>query len=343
MDKLFLLLQKKIMGNTLQNYLVFLTVFFGSMLLIRIFRRVIVRHIRSLAVKVDDYILDLFQKTVVPLAYYGAFYFAVNNLILSANISRVVNGLGVIILTIQSIRLGLALSFYFIRQSWFRRVDERKVRSVFVVIRIVAWGLGVVFVLANLGFNVSAVLAGLGIGGIAVALAAQTILGDLFNYFVIFFDKPFEEGDFIVIGEQMGEIERIGIKTTRLRSIGGEQLILSNTDLTSSRIRNFKRMERRRVMFKVGLSYNTAPVKLRKIPEMIKGIIRDIEGAVFERAHFQGFGDFSLNIEVVYYVMGSDYNKYMDIQEKINLGIKEGFEKEAIELASSAQTVYLNK
>ena len=135
------------------------------------------------------------------------------------------------------------------------------------------------------------------IGGVTIALAAQAILGDLFSYFVIFFDKPFEIGDFIIVGDKMGTIEYVGIKTTRIRALGGEQLIMANTDLTNSRVQNYKRMERRRVVFSIGVVYETPVEKLRKIPAIVKEIILSEEQTEFDRAHFSSFGDFSLNFE----------------------------------------------
>ena len=200
-----------------------------------------------------------------------------------------------------------------------------------------------VFVLDNLGVKISAVVASLGIGGIAVALAAQTILGDLFSYFLILFDKPFEIGDFIIVGDKMGVVEYIGIKTTRIRALGGEQLIISNTDLTNSRVHNFKKMERRRVVFKLGVTYQTSAHNLKMIPQLIKGIIDKQVDATFDRGHFANYGDFSLNYEFVYYVTGPDHTKYMDIQQAINLSIFEAFATEKIEFAYPTQTLIVNR
>jgi len=187
------------------------------------------------------------------------------------------------------------------------------------------------------------VVAGLGIGGVAVALAAQAVLGDLFGYFVIFFDKPFEIGDFIIVGDKMGAVEQIGIKTTRLRAIGGEQLVFSNKDLTDSRVHNFKKMERRRVVFKLGVIYQTPSEKLKAIPQIVKSIIEKQNDATFDRGHFATYGDFSLDFEFVYYVTGADYTKYMDIQQAINMAIFETFEREKIEFAYPSQTLFVNK
>lgn len=214
-------------------------------------------------------------------------------------------------------------------------------RAVLFVGRWLLWSLILVLLLENAGVDLSALLAGLGIGGIAVALAVQNILGDLFCFAAIVFDKPFEQGDFLVVGEQRGTVEKIGIRTTRVRSLDGEQLVFANNDLVSSRIRNFKRMQERRVVFQLGVIYETAPEKLRRIPQLIASIINEIPGTRFDRAHFAGFGDFSLNFEIVYYVLDSDYNRYMDIQQTINLALCERLALDGIEFAYPSQTVFV--
>lgn len=211
------------------------------------------------------------------------------------------------------------------------------------IIKTILWGTGIFFLLDNLGFKISSIIAGLGIGGIAVALAVQNIFSDLFSYLAILLDKPFEIGDFIIINDYMGTIEHIGIKTTRIRSLSGEQIVFSNSDLTGSRVRNYKRMNQRRVVFTVGVTYDTTQEQLKQIPGIIEKAIKSIDKTRFDRAHFASFGDFSLNIETVYYVLDRDYNIYMDIQQKINLEIMAEFEKLGIEFAFPTQTIYLNK
>jgi small-conductance mechanosensitive channel len=211
------------------------------------------------------------------------------------------------------------------------------------IIRLAVWGLAAVLLLDNYGVKISALVAGLGIGGLAVAFAAQKVLGDLFSYFSIFFDRPFEIGDFIVVGEFTGTVEHIGIKSTRVRSLSGEQLIFANNDLTNSRLRNYKRMTNRRAVFRIGVTYGTPAAKVREIPAMIEKIIRDLPGAIFDRAHFAAYGDYALQFEIVYYVEGGDYLKYMEIQQQINLSIMEAFSREKIEFAYPTQTVYVNK
>lgn len=209
--------------------------------------------------------------------------------------------------------------------------------------RIIIWSVVLLLVLDNIGVNITTLIAGLGVGGIAVALALQTVLGDLFASLSIVLDKPFEVGDFLIVGELLGTVEYVGLKTTRLRSLSGEQLVLSNSDLLNSRIRNFGRMYERRVLFKIGVTYQTTREQLRQIPIIIRDAVERQNKTRFDRSHFFAYGDFSLNFESVYYVEGPDYNEYMDIQQAINLYIHEQFEKAGIEFAYPTQTVHLNQ
>lgn len=195
-------------------------------------------------------------------------------------------------------------------------------------------------VLDNAGVNVTALVAGLGIGGLAVALAAQKILGDLFGAVSIVLDKPFVVGDFIVVGTQMGTVETIGMKTTRLRALSGEQLVFPNADLLASRIQNFQRMQERRVVFGFGLTYDTPADGIRRTDEIVKRAIEKQGRTRFDRCHFKAFGASSLDFECVYYVLTSDFNAYMDIQQAVNLEVLEALKAEGIQFAFPTQTVY---
>ncbi len=207
--------------------------------------------------------------------------------------------------------------------------------------KLILWSVLLLLALHNMGINVTAMIASLGIGGIAVALAVQNILGDLFASMAIILDKPFIVGDFIIVGDLMGTVERIGLKTSRIRSLSGEQIVFSNNDLLSSRVRNFKRMWERRVVFSIGVTYQTPAEKLEAIPGIIRGIIEGQETARFDRAHFSSYGDFALVFEMVYFVKDPDYGVYMDTQQAINLAIFRRFEEEGIEFAYPTQTLFL--
>ncbi|MGE0364687.1 MAG: mechanosensitive ion channel family protein [Phycisphaerales bacterium] len=209
--------------------------------------------------------------------------------------------------------------------------------------RLVILAIAVLLALQNLGIDVTALVAGLGIGGIAIALAVQNILGDLFSSLSIVLDKPFVVGDFIIVGESAGTVEHIGLKSTRVRSLWGEQLVFRNTDLLASRIRNFKRMQERRIVVTIGVTYQTPVATLRALPGEIKSIIEKQKSVRFDRAHFKSFGNFSLDFEYVYWVLSAEYNQYMDIQQGINLDLAARFEELKVEFAYPTQTVFIEK
>lgn len=344
-------LNQTLWGNTAERYLIAVGIFIVGIVLIKIFKTIVLYRLKKWADKtettLDDFLIKGVEKSIVPLLYYGIFYVAVTSLILNPQFQKILQIVSLVILTFFIVRfVSSTIMFtltYFIKKQ--ERGDEkaRQLRGMTVLINVFVWVIGIVFLMDNLGFNISAVVAGLGIGGIAIALAAQAILGDLFSYFVIFFDRPFEVGDFIIVGDKVGAVEYTGIKTTRIRALSGEQLVFSNTDLTNSRIHNYKKMERRRVVFKLGVIYQTTAEQLESIPKIVREIIESQQDVTFDRGHFATYGDFSLNFEFVYYVTGADYNKYMDIQQSINMKIYRTFEEKGIEFAYPTQTVFVNK
>ncbi|WP_244100100.1 mechanosensitive ion channel family protein [Burkholderia anthina] len=203
------------------------------------------------------------------------------------------------------------------------------------------WSVLLLAILANMGVNITAFVASLGVGGVAVALAVQSILSDLFASLAIGLDKPFEIGDFIVFGDVAGSIEHIGLKTTRIRSLSGEQIVCSNTELLKHTIHNYKRMAERRIQFSFGVTYDATPDTLRKVPEIVKSAVESAGETRFDRAHFKGFGESDLTFEVVYYVMDPSYNVYMDIQQEINLDLMHGLSRVGLELAFPTRTVHI--
>ena len=210
-------------------------------------------------------------------------------------------------------------------------------------IKWIIWALGGLMILSNLGVDITALIAGLGIGGVAIALALQNILSDLFASFSIYFDKPFEVGDFIIVGSEMGTVEKIGIKTTRLRALQGEEIVISNAELTTARIQNFKKMRERRVVVQLGVLYETPHELLKEIPGLIKEAFSGVENVRFDRANLASYGDFSINFELVYYVLSGDYNEYMNINERALLDIKAAFDAKGVTFAYPTQTLYINK
>ena len=209
------------------------------------------------------------------------------------------------------------------------------------IIYLLIWSTILLLCLDNIGFNVTSIVAGLGIGGIAIGLAVQNILGDLLSSLSILFDKPFVKGDFIIVGDYLGTIERIGLKTTRVRSLSGELIVFPNKHLVESQIRNYQQMQERRIVFQIGVIYETSADQLAKIPQIIKEIIESTALARFDRSHFAKYGDFSLDFETVYYVLSSDYGQYMDVQQLINIKLFKAFEEEGIVFAYPTQQLYL--
>ncbi len=226
-----------------------------------------------------------------------------------------------------------------------RATDRSAVANAMSVVRILinvgVWSVVALVLLANLGIDITALVAGLGIGGIAIGLAAQTIFADLFASLSIILDRPFVRGDFIIFGEHMGTIERIGIKTTRIRSLSGEQIVVSNANLLQATIRNYQLLRERRVLFSLGVVYRTPVDQVEEIPQIIRAAIAGSDKTRFDRCHFKAFGDSSLNFETVYYVLDADYNVFMDVQHGINLAIMREFEARKIDFAFPTRTVVL--
>jgi small-conductance mechanosensitive channel len=343
------LLDQRILGNSTEDYLASVLLLLAGLAITALVRRVLFGRLRAWAARTpqlhDDDAVAVAHRAFTPMAYFGVFYLAMRNLALSQAVRRALDLAGIAVLTIVVTRLAaaalvLALEAYGARKG--RGTGrERAFRGFATLARVAIWGLGLLFLLDNLGLKVSTVVAGLGIGGVAVALALQAVLGDVFSYFTIMLDRPFEIGDFIIVGDHMGVFEHLGIKSTRISSLGGEQIVISNKDLTDSRVRNFKRMERRRVVFHVGVTYETSSARLRELPSLLADIVRSVPETTFDRAHFAAYGDSSLMFEVVYYVAGNDYNRYMDVQQQINLAIYDELAKRRIDLAYPTQTLYV--
>lgn len=343
-------LQTVLLGNTVQAWLTAL----GGTLVIFVVVRFLVRfaHKRVTAIaartmtRVDDIIGALLGKTQTAFLLLVAVFFASLPLTLPAQGQALLTSIAVIALLVQagiwaSTVLTLALQRYAELQLAEDTAALTTMNAVSFVGRLILWSIVLLLALDNVGIDITALVTGLGIGGIAVALAVQNILGDLFASLTIVLDKPFVLKDFLIVGDFLGSVEHIGLKTTRLRSLSGEQLVFSNADLLGSRIRNYGRMFERRVVFTLGVVYQTPRSKIEAIPGIIRAAIESQERTRFDRAHFKAFGPYSLDFEAVYYVLVPDYTAYMDIQQAINLFIHERFEAEGIEFAYPSQTLYV--
>ncbi|RYF85940.1 MAG: mechanosensitive ion channel family protein, partial [Chitinophagaceae bacterium] len=319
--------------------------------IIRILRRVVIVRVSKWISKTDttydDILLSVIQKYVLPYAYLLINYQIIQELYLRPKLQKILAVAMAVITTYFAIRL-INHAIQLAVNGFMRRRNEsaeriRQLTGVLTVVKALTWMIGFIALLGNLGYDVRTFIAGLGVGGIAIALAAQTVLVDLFSYFVIFFDKPFEIGDYVTTPTASGVVEQIGIKTTRLRSLDGEQLVMSNTDLTKSTIRNYKRLEKRRAVFSLQLAYTTKPDLLKQIPTMLKDIVTSHELTSFDRAHLSGLGSSSINFEVVYIVDSPEFGKFMDTQQSVLLKIMESFRERGIEFAYPTQTIFVKR
>ena len=342
------------LGNvSVRQIAIAFAVFVALLIVFKIFRSVVLKNIHKLAVKTkndfDDILVEAIKK--IPRSFYWitALFVGFQFVRLSSPIvNKVMNGIFIVFIIYRIIIFFQQLLDYGLKKVWARdesqaEENQTAIHGVKIMVKIILWSAGLLLALSNLGFEITTLVASLGVGGIAVAFALQNILSDLFSSFAIYFDQPFKLGDYIKIGKDCGTVKKIGLKTTRIQTLQGDELVISNAELTSARIRNYKKMRKRQVFFSLGVVYSTNSKSLREIPQIIEKIISKVETAEFERCHFREFGDFSLNFETAYYVKTREYPKYLETQQSINLGIKEAFEKEKIEMAFPTQTIQLQK
>lgn len=333
-------------GDVISAVILFLVAYFGLYLL----RIAVLSRLSGLFKKtktdIDDRLFDAVSSIRPSFYLFVAFFVGLQVITFEGIFGKIIDGVMIAVLSVQTVLVSQHLVDYFIH----KRVEKSKngdgafVSSAMMQFsRFALWVVAVLFVLSNLGVNITSLIAGLGIGGIAVALAAQNLLSDLLSYFSIYFDKPFKTGEFIIIGQQMGTVERVGIMTTRVRSLFGEEIVVPNKELVNIRIQNYGRMYERRVVFTFGVEYGTSVEQLKKINEVAKETIVSIEKTRFDRSHFVRFGDSSLDFEVVYYLTDPDYNLYMDVQQRVLFALKQKVEEMGVSFAFPTRTVRVVK
>lgn len=345
------ILAMNFLGNTIQDYVIAFAIFIGLWIGFLVFKSVILCRIKKWSkrtkTQLDDELVSIIDDLPGFAYFYLSFYIALYFLNVNSLFGNIATAILIILLIFWSTK-AISQLIELVLKKFTKEKSEHQEKSnayyaINLVAKIILWSTGFLLVLSNLGVNISSLVASLGIGGIAIALAVQNILSDMFSSFSIYFDKPFEIGDYIVVGDQSGTVKKIGIKTTRVQALQGEEVVFSNRELTSSMVRNFKKMKKRRIAFFFGVEYGTSNEKLEKIPQLSKKIIEQIELAEFDRAHFKEFGDSSLKYEVVYFINSREYNDYMYTQQTINLELKKIFEKENISMAFPTQTIHLKK
>jgi small-conductance mechanosensitive channel len=333
-------------GNTLYQYLTFLGVLAAAFFAVHLLGKMIAGRLRAWSKKREnatgDFIVLGLRQYALPAAYFFAVFLSAHILTLSDQLEKTLGyALALLATYLGAAFLSKLAAIFLARAVKGGAGSEDAVRWMAGIAKAVIWAVAAILLLDNLGVKINTLVTGLGIGGIAIAFAAQSVLTDIFCFFTILLDKPFVIGDFIIAGENMGTVEHIGLKTTRLRALGGEQLVVSNADLTSARVSNYKTMTRRRVVITVCVTYDTSPELLGQIPETVAEILDGIEGATFNRAHFSAYGSYSLNFEIVYFVESADYAHYMDINQLFNLRLMEAFRKLGVRFAYPTQTLFV--
>lgn len=351
-DTLEKLLKQSVWGHTVESWAIAAAIFLTTWLVLGLVHKWLLGRARSAARKTTTQLDDAWVEVMETTGIFGFFAAA---LLISHNALDVSKQTGDWVDRAFGVLLGIQIALWLQRAVvafmavWVKAQGDESPQAqasagtvagaVRFLSRLVIWTILLMVVLSNFGVELTTIIAGLGVGGVAAALAVQQVLGDLIAGLSMYFDRPFDLGDFVIVGDVLGKVTKIGLRTTRIDSLGGEKIVYPNGALASNYIRNYGKMEERRIVFSVGVEYNIASTKLKRAREIITEVIEAIEKVRFDRAHFKEFGAYSLNFEVVYYVLSADYNEYMDLQHRINLDIYERFEEAKIPFAFPTQTL----
>lgn len=324
-------------------------IFLATLLLGELVRRIISFRFKKVAEKSKsslDYVVVKILDGLGSVFFIAlAIYLSTRVLDISEDLDKYIRTGTIIVLTFYAIKSVQRFISFLIKKNFERqeKYDESMAQITSTITSAVLWMLGISIVLQNFGYNVTALLGGLGVMGLAFGFAIKDLLADFLSYFSIYFDKPFRVGDFVMVGEDKGTVKKIGVKSTRIKTLKGDMLIIPNQEITSSRINNFRNVKKRGVGFELHITYETSNAKLEKIPKLLETIIEKTENAEFKRVHFRDFGDSALIYNGLYSIKADDYKGYMDVREKVNLAIKKELEKAKIDFAYPTQSVYVKK
>jgi small-conductance mechanosensitive channel len=338
--------------NSVRAWAIAIAVGLGAFVALLLVRTLLLGRLSAIAkrttTELDDILVEIVARTRPYFLAAAAAVFASRFLVLPPTTDVYVAGAFSIVLLLQCGMWGATAVDLWINQRLNRRVtgvdvaSATTIRALGIGIKVLLWVIIFITALDKFGVNVTTLVTGLGIGGVAIALAVQNVLGDLFAALSIVLDKPFDVGDSIAVDQMSGTVERIGLKTTRVRSLSGEQIIISNSDLLKSRIRNYKRQVERRVVFTTDVTYDTSPEMMARIPGMIREVVSAQQPVRFDRSHFVQYTDSALRVETVYFVLDSDYTRFLDIQQTINLELLRRFHAEKIDFAFPTRTVIVD-
>jgi len=324
-------------------------IFFGTILVIKLLEVYALTRFEKFAEKTttdfDNFLLSVVRKTGWPLYIVLALYFSINAISsMPEHILEITNYITIIVAALYVFKIsGSLVDYGLTKYAKNKKEDITGIKAFSFLIKFSVWSFVLVFILSNLGYNLTSIITGLGVGGIAVGLALQNVLGDFFSGIIILFDKPFSIGDFIKVGDLSGTVKSIGVKTTRITLMDGQELVITNKDLTESRIHNFKKLKKRRQVIHLGVTYSTPLKKLKKVPNLIEKAFKGITDIELDRVHLTELANSSKKFEIVYYVLSKDYALFRDRHQELLYKIIESFEKEKIELAFPTRTVHIKK
>lgn len=332
--------QTKFLGNTLEQFSYFLISFIIFLLVFKLLQSVILARLEHIAeksgTKAGEVFIHIIESIKPPFYYFVALYLAVNYLSVNPFVHKIIEIILIIWVVYQVIACIQIFIDYLVKRSMGEE-REKDAKAAIGLIKtissIVLWVMGGLFIFSNLGINITSLVAGLGISGIAIALAIQNILKDLFSSFAIFFDKPFSVGDYIAVGDIEGVVKNIGIKTTRLQALQGEEIIISNQELTSAKIKNFSKLKERRVSFELKIAIDTPTKKIQGLPEKLEKLFEDIELARFDRAALVDFNKDGLKYEIVFHILSNSFETHLEVSEEVLILFKDLLQKESIKLA----------
>jgi small-conductance mechanosensitive channel len=344
------MLDRLLLGNSAQAWLIAIAIAAGLFALLMVARRVLVARLGALAARtpnrIDDLVVALIGGTRALVLLFVSLHLASRWLILPPRVDDVLLSALELVALVQAALWGSAAVTFWAKDYLERRgtasdrVGVAMIHAIGVAVKLVVWILVIVTALEWVfKIAVAGLLTGISIGGVALALAVQNILGDLLAALAIVFDQPFDVGDTIQVDQIIGTVEHIGLKTTRLRSQSGEQVIIGNADLLKSRLRNHKRMYQRRAVFTLDLVYDTPPDVMARVPTILREIVGAQSPVKFDRSHFAAFAESALRVETVYYVLDPDYARYMDVQHAINVEVLRRFAAERIQFAFPTRRV----
>ena len=333
--------------NILSSFLIFLIGFLASILSEKIIKLFFKRISKKTKTNFDDFLFESISNIIKPIGFLLTIYLTIDyyfeNKITFVSVLLNIDKLMILIILIKLINKILIRSLF---ESTKKLTDTSiisMISSLNPLIKAFTWTLGSIFYLQNIGVQMTAIWALLSAGGIGAGLALKDPVQEFFEYITILLDKPFQKGEFIRSGEILGMVERVGVRSSRIRSINGEIIVISNSSLTNGIISNYAQMKKRRIVHKLGVIYETKPEMMKKIPSIIQAIVENTNNASFDRCHFTDFGDFSLNFELVYYIPTNNYIAAMEAQQYINLKIMEEFKINNIDFAFPTQTLQIEQ